>query len=108
MKKDACRIDEASCDKGTGWSGAFAFNAWVCLIMFLNFVLMAIGGFWFWPRLIGTMFNCCCGCCHLFAWSVALGARFSVWGNWCAYNDASINYTGNRVFNDDATYVKDA
>jgi len=76
--------------------------------MSLNYIVMALGGFYFLPRLIGTFCNCCLGCCHLVAFIMALAVRFNPKGAYCAANVAAIQYEGDRKFNDSWTFKKDA
>ena len=72
-----------------------------------NFVLMTVGAFYFYPRLIGTFFNCCYACCHLVAWVLTLAARFNPLGRNCVLNVAPIQYEGDGKWNDLSTYKKD-
>ena len=75
--------------------------------MALNFVLLTFGAFWFYPRLIGTFINCCCGCCNLGGFIFALGVRFNPLGAHCVLNVAPLQYEGDSQFNDSWTYKKD-
>ena len=75
--------------------------------MAANFVIMTLGAFYFYPRIIGTFINCCYGCCHLIAWTLILGMRFNPIGNHCVLNVAPLQYTGDNTFDDSWTYKKD-
>lgn len=57
----------------------------------LNFIVLAIGGYWFYPRLIGTFMNWVLGFCHFCVIIFSLYARFSPFGRWCSYNVAGNN-----------------
>ena len=83
------------------------FNAAVLIICFINFLLMTLGAFFWYPRLFGTLCNCCCSCCHCLAWAAALAVRFNPVGIWCGFNVAPIQYEGNRKFNDSHTFKSD-
>jgi len=61
------------------------------LIQTLNFVLLAFGGYWFYPRLLGTFFNWILSVCHLCVIGATYYVRFNPWGRWCSYNEASNN-----------------
>jgi len=103
-----CLTNAEFCMKrGTGWSEAFNFNAAMLILMSLNFITMTIGAFWYYPRLIGTFCNCCCGCCHFAAFTVALAYRTNPLGAYCSANVAGIQYEGNGKYNDSWTYKKD-
>ena len=77
------------------------------IIQGINFILLSVGAFYFYPRLIGTFCNFCLGCCHLSAFSMALAARYSPAGAICAVNISSNQYEGDGQFNDEWTYKKD-
>ena len=65
------------------------------IVQGINFILMAIGAFWFYPRFIGTILNFCCACCFgLSAWSAALAAAVNPIGRWCSMNVAPTTYEG--------------
>ena len=103
---DYCK--EMDCKFGTLWTAAFTFNAIMLILMALNFALMTIGAFYFYPRLIGTFLNCCYGCCHFAAWVLTLAVRFNPPGRYCAINIASNQYEGNLRWTPDSwTYKKD-
>ena len=108
-EKRAYCIDHADeCIKrGTQWSQAFTFNAVILLISFFNFCLLMVGAFWFYPRIIGTIFNCCIGVCHLAAWVFALSVRYSALGRACVLNVEGNQYEGNSVWNDSMDFKKD-
>ena len=57
---------------------------------------MAIGGFWWYPRLIGTVINAFCACCcHFSAVVMLFVARFGPAGKLCSLNRAADTYDGN-------------
>ena len=96
------------CEKyGTRWTAAFNFNAVIINACAINFVLMAIGGYWFYPRLIGTFLNCCYGLCHFAAWGLAVGVYAAPPGRVCTLNIAANQYLGNREWSDDWTFKMD-
>ena len=117
-----CDDKESNCNKGTQWSGAFAFNAACLIITAINFVVMTFGACYFYPRYLGTMFNFCYACCHCAAFSMAIGVRFNPLGIWCSYNVAPVKYDADvplnfnlkqgtyhfDKFSDEQTYQKDS
>ena len=83
------------CAEGTRWSAVMAYNGTVLLVMAANFVLMTFGAFFFYPRVIGTLCNCCCACfCHFGAWTMALAYRYNPIGVYCSINVAPNHYLG--------------
>ena len=54
-------------------------------------MLLALGGYWFYPRLIGTFTNWILAFCHFTVIGFTLFARFSPFGRWCSYNVAGNN-----------------
>ena len=62
---DECGADQKCYETGTGWSFVWAWNAASCIVMGCNFIVIAVGAFFWWPRLIGTMLNYLLCCCHL-------------------------------------------
>ena len=66
------------------------------VIMGCNFILLALGAFCFWPRLIGTYCNCFFGALNCVGAGIALAGVFSPLGIVCGYNKAS-----NTVKDDD-------
>lgn len=106
--EESCRGKEQDCrEAGTAWTEAWSFNASIMIIQGINFILLSVGAFYFYPRLIGTFCNFCLGCCHLSAFSMALAARYSPAGAICAVNISSNQYEGDGQFNDEWTYKKD-
>ena len=69
-----CGLDESCYDQGTGWTGHFAFSAAIMYVSVLNYILLMVGSFWFYPRMIGCCCNLCMGCCH--AWSIILAIAY--------------------------------
>lgn len=74
---------------GTRWSSVWKTNSIVMLLHALNFTLLAFGGFWFYPRMLGTFFNWILLVCHFAAIGFALYSRYNPFGVWCSYNEAS-------------------
>ena len=68
---------------------------------------MAIGGFWFWPRLIGTYCNFCCGCIHFAAIITAFVVSTNPKGVACEMNVAYNTYDGDKFETSGATYQSD-
>jgi len=73
--------------------------------MGVNFILMTIGAFWFWPRFIGTWCNCCLGCCHITGISFMLAGATNPMGRYCAFNKSTVEYKGDYEWDfDGMTY----
>ena len=96
-----------ACLYGTRWSAAFSSNAVFLILMFLNYITLTFGAFWYYPRLIGTICNCCCGCAHFGTMVAALSYRFSPYGNYCAANEGGNAHLGGGKFDDSWTFKKD-
>ena len=100
-----------ACDKGTGWTAALGFNTVIMIIQAANLAFLSLGAWYWFPRMCGTMLNCCFGFIHLIAFSIALGVRFNALGVWCAANVSPIQYEGKvlgmPIFSDSATYKSD-
>ena len=78
----------------------------VLIVSGINFILMAIGAFWFYPRYVGTVINGCYGCCHCCAWIMALSSRFNPLGDMCSINVAPNKYEAGK-WSDASTYKSD-
>ena len=83
---DFCEGGKNCYELGTGWTAAWAFNASLMIIQGCNFILISIGGFWFWTRLVGTYLNVCFGCIHIAAISTAFSATLNPFGQICLLN----------------------
>ena len=101
-----CKEKSSNCENGTQWSSAFTFNATCLILTSINFIILAIGGFYFQPRYWGTFCNLCYACCHCSAFSLAIGVRFNPLGIWCSYNIAPIQWKDNAL-DDSHTYQSD-
>jgi len=86
-----CGGDEECLKAGTRWTQVWQVNAWFMLIHCANFVLLAIGGFWFYPRVIGTFLNWLMSLCHVGVIAFTLFGRYNPFGNWCSYNIVNNN-----------------
>ena len=99
-----CADNQSDCaENGTRWSVAFNFNTVIMIFSAVNFILMAIGGYWFYPRLFGTFINCCYACCHCAAWTMAVGVYASPLGQLCTLNVHPNDYEGDGKW----TYTED-
>ena len=95
--EDVCDESDFECIKqGTQWKFIWAFNGSLMVLMGCNFILLALGAFCFWPRLIGSYINCCCGALNCAGAIIALAGVLSPMGVMCGYNKA-----GNTVKDDD-------
>ena len=91
------------CQLGTRWTSIFNYNIVVLTMTCINFLVLTCGAFYWTPRMIGTVINCCCGCCNFFAFTGAIGYRFNPAGAICAVNIAPSTY-GNGKWSDSTTY----
>jgi hypothetical protein len=72
---------DQDCSKSTGWTYVWAINGYIMIAQAVNFIVMTIGAFFFYPRCIGTILNFLLACCcHSTAISIALAARFLPFG----------------------------
>ena len=63
--RDQCDDDQDCYEMGTGWSFVWAWNMAWSIILGLNFIVLAVGAFYWWPRYIGTLCNYVLCNCHL-------------------------------------------
>ena len=108
--EDYCDDDDWECVKvGTNWKFAWAFNGSVMIIMACNFIFLAFGSFCFWPRLIGTYFNCALGVCNMAGAIIALASAGNPFSIVCAYNMAHNTLDGDDFDQTDSgmTYQTD-
>ena len=96
--KDYCDGDIACEKAGTNWKAIWMFNGAWMIIMGCNYILLALGSFCFWPRLVGTYLNACFGCCGCSGAIAAISVATFPMGAYCAFNEA-----GNTI-NDDDTF----
>ena len=106
--EESCKDKEPECiKKGTDWSGAWGFNAFIMITQGLNFILLAVGAYWFYPRCIGTFCNLFLGCCHFGAWIACLATRYSPPGELCAVNVSPNQYESGGTWSASSTYKSD-
>ena len=91
---DVCGLDMDCYRTGTSWTIIWMYNAVWVLIMGINFIMLAIGAFWFWPRYVGTVLNCCFGCCHCSAIMWMLSGVLGPAGRICSFNISTSTYQG--------------
>ena len=89
---DICGDDIGCSERGTNWTIVWTLNAAWMLIMAVNLILMAIGAFWWYPRVIGCLANSCFAICHLVAVAFLFAARWSPGGRHCSYNLSTSTY----------------
>lgn len=109
---------ELSCiQAGTNWSFIWYFNMLIMFAQSANFIILATGAFYFYPRMIGTYCNFLLGSCHALALIVSFYLYKTPWSRWCGYNLApnmqfeggagKVMEFGKREFLGDSTYVND-
>ena len=89
---DTCGDDIGCNERGTNWTIVWTWNAAWLLIMAVNLIVMAIGAFWWYPRLVGCFANSCFAICHLVALAGLFAARWSPGGRHCSYNLSTSTY----------------
>ena len=105
---EECRTDQECYETGTGWSFIWAWNGAWCILMSFNFILLAIGAFLWWPRLVGTLLNYLLCTCHLVGIITMFFGVYSPFPRVCQYNKASSTYDGGYKWTwDSATYEGD-
>ena len=93
-----CGFDASCYRAGTTWTDVWGANGIIMLFMAFNFVLMSVGGFYFYPRCIGTWINAFCACCcHSTVVGLALSGRWRAYGNYCSFNIMPSQYDGNYL-----------
>ena len=105
-----CGNDKACLAAGTGWSTVWAFNASIMFIQAVNFIVMAIGGFFWYPRLCGTLFNLVCAfTCHFASVILMFNRRLRPFGDLCSNNYVTSTYNGDNDWDEGGnTYEDDA
>jgi len=96
---DECGLDQECYEKGTGWSFVWAWNAAWMIIMGLNFIVLAVGSHFWWPRFVGTIMNCCFGICHLVGIIFMIMGATSPFARICFYNKSTSSYKGDYEMN---------
>ena len=102
-----CLDETNDCSEGTQWSKAFNFNVMCMFVSGINFLVLMLGSFFFYPRLLGTVCNCCAACCSCIAFSSIFTVRFSPLGQLCAVNIAPSTFTESKNWSKDTTYKSD-
>ena len=108
---DYCDGDKDCYARGTDWTSVWGFNAAIMFLQAANFVVLAIGGFWWYPRVVGTILNFLCACCfHFTAIVMLFGGRLSPPGDLCSYNIVTSTYnSSDKEWDPDGyTYEDDA
>ena len=106
-KGDYCG-DGVSCGTNTMWKTVWFYNGICMTVMGCNYILLALGSFFFWPRLIGTYLNCCFGCGALIGAFLGIFEATSPMGAYCGYNESANTMTGDDTFDEGGmTYQTD-
>ena len=93
---------------GTGWSFIWAWNASWCIITACNFIALAVGAFFWWPRFIATLLNYfLCGF-HLSGVIFMVAGANNTFAQICNYNLSTSTYEGNYKWSwEGVTYESD-
>ena len=67
--------------------------------MAVNFIVLTIGAFWFWPRFIGTICNCFLSCCHGIGVGFLFAGALNPYPRICSYNKSTSSYEGDYEWN---------
>ena len=101
---DVCYEDNECLKQGTNWKLVWTFNGSYMVIMGCNYILLALGSFFFWPRLIGSYLNCCLGCCGMVGGIIALYYTMFALGELCSYNEMVNTITTDEFVDDGMTF----
>ena len=85
----------------------FTFSGVVLGLMFWNFVLLAVGGCCFWPRLIGTYVNCGLAVLNIAAAITAIVSNTKPASIVCSFNIAVNDFKGDGEFKESGTMYAD-
>ena len=100
-----CGQDIACYEVGTGWTFIWSYNAAWAIIMGANFILLTFGAYWFWPRYIGSILNCCFGIFHISGVSMMFAGVMNPAPQLCALNKSTVAYKGDYEWDyDGITY----
>ena len=75
----------------------FTFSGTVLVLVSCNFILLAVGGFCFWPRLIGTYINLGLAIFNFAAAITAIVSNTKPKSVLCSYNKAFNTFKGDGV-----------
>lgn len=90
--RDYCDNDQDCYEMGTGWSFVWAWNMAWCTMMFINFVLLTFGAYYWWPRFIGSIMNFALCNCHLVGVILMIVGVTNPYARMCQYNKATSTY----------------
>ena len=105
-------IASSDCDSdclaaGSKWSIIYSLNGATFLLISLNSIIGVFGVWYFWPRVIGFVCNCCLTCV-LFAAIIVTGVfRYRNQGKLCALSTASTHIDESDNLTDKTTYESD-
>ena len=81
--------------EGTGWTNLWVTSGIITMVSLFNFILLMLGTWFLYPRIIGTFLNCCAGCFFLMGVSIAtLFNQLHSFSDVCSYNIAPVDYKG--------------
>ena len=94
LRADIALSYDADYKAGTMWSVAFAFNGFLFVAIFVNFICVCAGAYKAIFRMLGALCACCLCCVHLIAIIVTAITRFNLHAQLCALNPTPTNYVG--------------
>lgn len=104
---EECGLDQECYEFGNGWSFVWAWvGAW-WVIMGVNFLVMTFGAWFWWPRYIGCIMNCCLANCTLIGGIVSIVAVGRPYGRICSYNRSTSTYKGDYEWDFDGMTYED-
>jgi len=75
--------------------------------MGVNFLVMTFGTWFWWPRYIGCIMNCCLANCTLIGGIVSIVAVGRPYGRICSYNRSTSTYKGDYEWDFDGRTYED-
>ena len=87
-----CDSDQDCYEMGTGWSFVWAWNMAWSIMLFINFVILTFGAYYWWPRFIGTVMNYALCPCHLAGVILMIVGVTNPYARMCQYNKATSTY----------------
>ena len=106
--EDHCKSVPYECAKGTQWQGVFGLIAGFMFWTSCGTGTLCLGSFFWAPRYIGSVCNCCCCIFSYTAMIIGFATRYNPIGNICAVNMAPTSFSDGKWDMEGSTYSSDA
>lgn len=103
--EEICADNPDQCGSfGTGWSLQWKLKVAVYWLTVINYIVLLLGVFFWLPRLIGTICNCCMCCFNGIVIILSFVIISLPSGRACNFNLAPVNYEGDGKWDTSRTY----